>query len=163
MNAQLPIAGTEPVSPLVDFWNQVLAPKFVRYQHMLIGGLSNQSTAIIPKPGENAHTCGPGPFSMADEQVTRAQMQSAGLAEINFERIDAKVLVGRNIKGAIDFQLAIGPAGETFREAGVLGEERRPEREAALAEMFEGSETTADGLWMESSSWLITARNPADA
>lgn len=116
--------------------------------------------SILPKPGEDARTCGPGPFSMAHAETTRAQMKSAGFADIAFERIDAKVMVGRTIEEAIAFQLAIGPAGETFREAGALGEERRADIEAALKALFRTVETNAEGLWMDSSSWLITARNP---
>lgn len=283
-----------PNSPLVDFWNDILAPKFIRYRHVLVGGLSRHSQAVfpllevgrgqrildvgcgfgdtamqlanatgpqgevlgvdccqafldhartaaelmwvpnvrfacadiergigeahfdmvfarfgtmffmnpvaglramrtclkpggrlahivwrdradnpwvfaardivrrfLPAPGEDALTCGPGPFSMADEAVTRAQMEAAGFTDIRFERIDAKVEVGRDVADASAFQLAIGPAGETFREAGSLAEERRPEIEAALAEMFEGVIEREGGLWMDSSSWLITAKNPA--
>ncbi|MGB3244463.1 MAG: class I SAM-dependent methyltransferase [Sulfitobacter sp.] len=294
MNQQMTFAVTPDASPLVSFWNEVLAPKFTMYRHILVGGLSRHSAAImptlaiapgdrildvgcgfgdtavilgnrggpdgsvlgvdccesfisqawdyaeknwtsnvrfavgdiergveggpydfvfsrfgtmffanpvaglramrvalkpdgnmahivwrdrsdnpwlneasrivqkfLPKPGEDAQTCGPGPFSMADEKSTRAKMEAAGFADIAFRRIDAKVMVGRNIAEAIAFQLALGPAGETFREAGALGEEKRDEIEAALAKMFAGVETTADGLWMDSSSWLITARNPA--
>lgn len=287
--------SVEPVpSPLVDFWNEVLAPKFTRYQHILVGGLSRHSTAImpvlnvnpgdrvldagcgfgdtsialanrvapggdvlgvdccasfvaqawdraekgrvpnvrfatgdvergidegpfdfafarfgtmffvspvaglrairrvlkpgaefahivwreradnpwlndakrvvqtfLPKPGADALTCGPGPFSMADEEITRAQMVAAGFTDTEFKRIDAKVMVGRTIEEAIAFQLAIGPAGETFREAGAIGEERRADVEAALAEMFSKVETDAEGLWMDSSSWVITARTPS--
>lgn len=115
---------------------------------------------FVPRLGQDARTCGPGPFSMADEATTRAKMEAAGFTDIAFERIDAKILVGRSVREAIDFQLAIGPAGELFREAGALGQERRAEIGAALASMFATVETTSEGLWMNSSSWLITARNP---
>lgn len=294
MSQQMTIETAAAASPLVDFWNDVLAPKFIRYRHVLVGGLSRHSktvfpmlpiekgqrildvgcgfgdTAIVlanatgplgnvlgvdcceafldharndakrqrvpnlrflccdvergvdeppfdlvfarfgtmffanpvaglramraclkpggrlahivwrarsdnpwvfeardivrrflPPPGEDAVTCGPGPFSMADEAVTRAQMQAAGFEDIQFQRVDAKVQVGRDVADAIAFQLAIGPAGETFREAGPLAEERRTEIEAALAEMFEAVIAREGDLWMDSSSWLITARNPA--
>ena len=116
---------------------------------------------ILPKPGEDALTCGPGPFSMADEDLVRAQMKAAGFADIAFERVDAKIMVGRTVNEAIDFQLAIGPAGETFREAGALGEARRDKVNAALEQMFSTVDHDDEGLWMDSSSWLITARNPA--
>lgn len=115
---------------------------------------------ILPKPGEDARTCGPGPFSMADVNTTRAQMEAAGFTDIKFDRIDARVMVGRTIQEAIAFQLALGPAGETFREAGQLGLERQPLVDAALSEMFSSVHRDEDGLWMDSSSWLITARNP---
>lgn len=117
---------------------------------------------ILPKPGEDARTCGPGPFSMADEATTRAQMEAAGYTDVGFQRVDARVLVGRSLEEAIGFQLAIGPAGETFREAGQVGIDRRAEVEAALTEMFSTVHHDGEGLWMDSSSWLITARNPAD-
>ena len=115
---------------------------------------------FLPPPGEDAQSCGPGPFSMASEDVTRAQMEAAGFVDIEFTRIDAKVLIGRDVEDAIGFQLAIGPAGEIFREAGQLGQDRRAEIVLALAELFSGVETTHKGLWMDSSSWLITARAP---
>ena len=115
---------------------------------------------FLPAPGENAQTCGPGPFSMASETVTRAQMEAAGFIDIEFKRIDTKVLVGRDVEDAIGFQLAIGPAGETFREAGEYGQSKRTEIVAALADLFSSAETTPEGLWMDSSSWLITAQVP---
>jgi ubiquinone/menaquinone biosynthesis C-methylase UbiE len=113
---------------------------------------------FLPAPGADALTCGPGPFSMADEQTTRAQMEAAGFSDIRFRRIDAKVQVGRDVEDAVGFQLALGPGGETFREAGAAGEARRTEIEAALADMFKRVETREGGFWMDSSSWLITAR-----
>lgn len=291
MNIQASPSAAPETSPLVEFWNDVLAPKFIKYQHILVGGLSRHSAAVMPKlnvkrgdrvldvgcgfgdttialankaaptgdalgvdccatflvhawdqaekgwipnvkfatadveqgvtegpfdfvfarfgtmffanpvaglkaihkamkpdaefahivwrelednpwmneaktivrtflpaPGEDARTCGPGPFSMADEATTRLQMAAAGFSDIAFKRIDEKVLVGRTVEEAIAFQLALGPAGETFREAGALGETRRAEIEEALAEMFREAEIDESGLWMDSSSWLITAR-----
>lgn len=115
---------------------------------------------FLPAPGEDARTCGPGPFSMADEETTRAKMMAAGFTDIEFRRFDTKVLVGRTVEDAIAFQLALGPAGETFREAGALAEQKRGQIETALARIFAGVETDAQGLWMDSSSWLITARAP---
>lgn len=115
---------------------------------------------FLPPPGPDAQTCGPGPFSMADEATTRAQMEAAGFTDIAFRRIDAKVNVGRDIEDAVCFQLAIGPAGETYREAGALGEARRAEIVLALSELFEGVIEREGGLWMDSSSWLISARAP---
>lgn len=115
---------------------------------------------FLPAPGAEAKTCGPGPFSMADEQTTRTQMEIAGFEGIAFRRVDAKVKVGRDVEDAIRFQLAIGPAGEIFREAGGLAETKRPEIEAALREMFMDVIAREGGLWMNSSSWLITACAP---
>ncbi|MCB1337531.1 MAG: class I SAM-dependent methyltransferase [Maritimibacter sp.] len=115
---------------------------------------------FLPPPGPDAATCGPGPFSMADEATTRAQMEAAGFTDIAFERIDAKVNVGRDIEDAVCFQLAIGPAGETYRAAGAPGVARRAEIAIALSDLFEEVIEREGGLWMDSSSWLITARAP---
>jgi SAM-dependent methyltransferase len=40
-------AGTED-TPFVEFWNAVLAPKFIRFKHILVGGLTQHSEAIFP-------------------------------------------------------------------------------------------------------------------
>ena len=114
----------------------------------------------LPEPGEGARTCGPGPFSMADQETVTAQMKAAGYEGIRFERVDAKVLIGRTAADAIDFALALGPAGEVFREAGDLAEQRRGQIERALTAVFDDQERTDEGIWMDSSSWVITGRNP---
>lgn len=116
----------------------------------------------LPAPGDDARTCGPGPFSMSDEATVRKMMEIGGYTDITFERVDVPVRVGDDVEDAIAFQLAIGPAGEVFREAGALAEEKRPEIEAALAEAIDRQARDADGIVMDSSSWLIAARNPGD-
>ena len=116
---------------------------------------------FLPPPGDDAQTCGPGPFSMADEQMVRGMMQSAGYEEIEFRRVDTQVLIGNDVKDAIAFQLAIGPAGEVFREAGAEAEEKRAEIELALAEAINAQKVSADGIVMDSSSWVISAIYPA--
>lgn len=115
---------------------------------------------FLPEPGADALTCGPGPFSMADETTVRAMMKAAGYDNIELQRVDAPVLVGHDVKDAIDFQLAIGPAGEVFREAGAEAEEKRELIEAALAEAINQQKIAADGIVMDSSSWVISANNP---
>ncbi len=115
---------------------------------------------FLPPPGEDALTCGPGPFSMANQEMVTKMMEAAGFENIEFKRVDAPVLVGRTVQDAIDFQLAIGPAGEVFREAGDEAEEKRTEIEAALGEAINAQKSEADGIVMDSSSWVISATNP---
>lgn len=38
----------EATTEFVDFWNEVLAPKFIKYRHILVGGLTHHSP---PKSG----------------------------------------------------------------------------------------------------------------
>ena len=87
-------------------------------------------------------------------------MKSAGYEDIKFRRVDAPVLVGNNVRDAIAFQLAIGPAGEVFREAGAEAENKRDQIETALAEAINRQKTAAEGIVMDSSSWVISATNP---
>jgi ubiquinone/menaquinone biosynthesis C-methylase UbiE len=116
---------------------------------------------FLPEPGADAQTCGPGPFSMADEATVRSMMTIAGYEQIEFRRVDAPVLIGNDIADAIAFQLAIGPAGEVFREAGAEAEMKRAEIENSLAEAIKRQKTSAEGIVMDSSSWVISAINPA--
>ncbi len=113
-----------------------------------------------PAPGEDAQTGGPGPFSMSDETLVAMMMKSAGYENVAFRRVDSPVLVGHRVRDAIAFQLAIGPAGEVFREAGAEAEEKRAEIEAALADAINRQRKEADGIVMDSSSWVISATKP---
>lgn len=114
----------------------------------------------LPPPGDDARTCGPGPFSMADSDTVTKQLEIAGYTEIGFERIDAPLLVGETPDEAVEFQLAIGPAGEVYREAGELAERRQEEIVAALKAELARHETP-EGIALQSSSWMVTARTPA--
>jgi ubiquinone/menaquinone biosynthesis C-methylase UbiE len=113
----------------------------------------------LPQPGADARTCGPGPFSMADQDLVTAQMKAAGYTDIVFERVDAPVRMGDNIEDAIGFQLALGPAGEVYREAGEAAEAKHDELVADLTRLLE-PHVGDDGIYMPSSSWVVSARNP---
>ena len=45
--AEAPAESTE----FVDFWNDILLPKFVKYRHILVGGLTLHSAKILPSLG----------------------------------------------------------------------------------------------------------------
>ena len=114
---------------------------------------------FLPPPSADAETCGPGPFSMADTGVVTKQLEIAGYTDIEFEQVDAQVFVGKDLEDAAAFQLAIGPAGEVYREAGKLAEARHDEIAAALkAELAKYQRPR--GVMMDSSSWKVTAKNP---
>ncbi len=114
----------------------------------------------LPPPGEEADSCGPGPFSMADPEMVTRQFEIAGYADIRFERVDAPLMVGNSLDEAVEFQIALGPAGEIFREAGDEAERKREDIVEALKSGLKAYETP-DGVMLDSSSWVISARNPA--
>jgi hypothetical protein len=87
------------------------------------------------------------------------QLEIAGYEEIDFERIDAPLMVGSSLDDAISFQLALGPAGEVYREAGELAQRRHDKIVDALRQKLAPYETQ-EGFMMQSSSWKISARNP---
>ncbi|MFZ0057717.1 MAG: class I SAM-dependent methyltransferase, partial [Pseudolabrys sp.] len=112
----------------------------------------------LPPVKEDASTCGPGPFSMTDTEAVTQQLRIAGYSDARFERIDAEVLVGRDLDEAIAFQLAIGPAGEVYREAGKEAERLHEKLVAALKDELRQF-VRPEGVMMNSSSWMVTAQN----
>lgn len=124
-----------------------------------LGSAKDIVLRFLPPPGEDGRSCGPGPFSMANPEVVGKQLEIAGYTKVEFERIDAPVLVGNNVDDAVDFQLALGPAGEVYREAGEIASKRHAEIAAALKSALAPYQTP-EGIVMASSSWKVTARNP---
>jgi ubiquinone/menaquinone biosynthesis C-methylase UbiE len=116
---------------------------------------------FLPPPGDDAQTCGPGPFSMANTDVVRGQLKSAGFDDIAFQAVDGPVMVGSTVEQALQFQLALGPAGEIFREAGDDALRRQDEIEEALRTELSCYRQPNGEVVMQSSSWTITARKPA--
>jgi ubiquinone/menaquinone biosynthesis C-methylase UbiE len=118
---------------------------------------------FLPPPGDNAQTCGPGPFSWADEATDREMLKAAGFDSVQrFERIDADICVGTSLEEAIDYQMLVGPSGEIVREAGELGQRLLPEIRAGLRALLKPS-LREGGVFLPSSTWFIVARKDHDA
>jgi len=100
--------------------------------------------------------CGPGPFSMAGPDMVSDLLHSAGFSGVTFERFDADICIGKDLEEAIDFAMAMGPAGEILRLAGAEGEALREPVKAALADTL-GKFQREDGIWGPSSTWFISA------
>lgn len=112
---------------------------------------------LVPKVDKGeAVTCGPGPFSMSGADLVSDQLLAAGWTRPCFERNQLQISIGSDIEDAINFALALGPAGEHLRLAGDLGEAKKPEVIAAMRAAF-APFVKPDGVWMQSSSWTITA------
>ena len=104
--------------------------------------------------------CGPGPFSMAGADMVSDMLRIAGFDDIRFQRYDSDICVGQTLQDAVEFAMALGPAGEIIRLAGEEGEKRKAQVITALQELMSRYERP-DGIWAGSSTWIITAKNPA--
>jgi hypothetical protein len=106
--------------------------------------------------------CGPGPFSMAGPDMVSSMLRASGYDHITFERFDTDICIGRDLEEAIEFAMALGPAGEIIRLAGEEGVRLKGQVVNALRETL-GVYARADGVWAPSSTWFVSARNPQQA
>jgi len=104
-------------------------------------------------------TCGPGPFSMANADTVTEQMKIAGFEEIAMQRSDLPLKIGNDLEHAVEFNMALGPAGEVLRLWGDRVDEIRPEIAAKLREALADLEGP-NGVVAPASTWIITARVP---
>jgi SAM-dependent methyltransferase len=105
-------------------------------------------------------TCGPGPFSMASADMTTDVLVRAGFEDISLHRCDIEISIGTDLDQAVEFVMALGPAGELIRLAGSQAKQRRPSivaaLRAALAELQEPDGTVR----APASTWIVAARSP---
>jgi ubiquinone/menaquinone biosynthesis C-methylase UbiE len=115
---------------------------------------------IVAHEDTDAVHCGPGPFSMAGPDMVSDMLLATGYERISFERFDTAMRIGRNIDEAIEFALAIGPAGEIIRLAQEEGERLTPDVIKSLRAVFEQTVKEDGSIWASSSAWFVTAYNP---
>ncbi len=119
--------------------------------------------AVIDVVGEQEKgdniTCGPGPFSMASPDLVSDQLHAAGWRDPVFTRSDADYRIGGTIDEAIDFAVAIGPAGEVYRLAGDAAREHHDQIVANLRAGF-APYARPDGVWLPASTWIVSATAP---
>jgi len=114
-----------------------------------------------PEQHDDEPTCGPGPFSMADADTTSEILTHAGFVDISLRRCDIPILIGRDMDEAIDFVMALGPAGEILRLAGDRATHLHGDVHDALRDglaEFAGP----DGMQAPASTWIITASAPSE-
>lgn len=104
-------------------------------------------------------TCGPGPFSMADADTVSHMLLLAGFEDVALHRVDMPICIGRDVEEAVDFTMAIGPAGELLRIAGERAAHLHEPVRAALREGFAGF-TGPDGVRAPASTWTVAALTP---
>jgi len=104
-------------------------------------------------------SCGPGPFSMANADTVSEQLKIAGFEQVGFQRCDLPLKIGNDLDHAVEFNMALGPAGEVLRMWEDRIDEIRPKIAAELREAlteFEGP----DGVYAPASTWIVGATAP---
>jgi hypothetical protein len=104
-------------------------------------------------------TCGQGPFSMASADTTTDVLVRAGFEDVSLHRCDIEITIGADLDNAVEFVMALGPAGELIRLAGLQAEELHSNIVAALNEAlaeFQGADGSA--IRAPASSWVVGAR-----
>jgi ubiquinone/menaquinone biosynthesis C-methylase UbiE len=83
-------------SQYIDFWNSVLVPKFIRWKHILVDGLTLHSEAIFPtlavKPGDKVVDAGCG---FGDTAIKLAQLVGPSGSILAVDCCDAFLDFGR--------------------------------------------------------------------
>jgi len=114
----------------------------------------------LPRPGAEAQTCGPGPFSMADRETNLRILAAAGFEHASATRLDAELCVGRTLEEAIEYQMMVGPAGYVIREAGERGARALPRIRGELEQALRAHQRSDGSVWLGSSTWFLHARTP---
>jgi ubiquinone/menaquinone biosynthesis C-methylase UbiE len=115
---------------------------------------------VIDHEDTDAVHCGPGPFSMSGPDMVSDMLKVTGYERIGFERFDSDICIGRDLDEAIEFAMALGPAGEIIRLAEEEGERLKPEVVAALSEVISPYIMEDGAVWTPSSTWFVTGYNP---
>jgi SAM-dependent methyltransferase len=105
-------------------------------------------------------TCGPGPFSMADADTVSEQLKIAGFEQISFQRCDLPLKIGHDLDHAVEFNMALGPAGEVLRLWEDRIDEIKPKIAAELREALTDLDGP-DGVHAPASTWIISAKSPS--
>jgi SAM-dependent methyltransferase len=117
---------------------------------MTVVPIARPHVELPPRPEPGA----PGQFAFEDEDFVRGFLEPAGWSNVAFERFDADLKVGETTEDAASFLIEMGPAAAPLAAASA-------ETRALVArELIEALAEHArpDGVYLRSSSWIITAR-----
>ena len=93
---------------------------------------------------------------MANADTVSEQLKIAGFEQITLQRCDLPLKIGNDLDHAVEFNMALGPAGEVLRLWEDRIDEIRPKIAAELREAlaeFDGP----DGVFAPASTWIIGA------
>jgi ubiquinone/menaquinone biosynthesis C-methylase UbiE len=105
-----------------------------------------------PRSEDVATDYAPGPFSLADPDLSRSLMQRAGFADVTVDALDVPLPFG----SVSDAQAFL----ETWMDEDLDDAARAQAREALHRLLVEYA--TPEGVLLPSATWLVTARRPGD-
>ncbi|HZT92425.1 MAG TPA: class I SAM-dependent methyltransferase [Gaiellaceae bacterium] len=112
---------------------------------------------LVPEKEDTSEArCGPGPFFLADADLTTRILLSAGFRDIELHRRDMPIKIGATVDEAVEMNLAVGPAAEAVRLAEEEGERLRPQLAALLRDALRPLQQD-DGVYGASSVWIVAA------
>jgi hypothetical protein len=97
---------------------------------------------------------------MANADTVTEQLKIAGFERISLQRCDLPLKIGNDVEHAVEFGMALGPAGEILRLWEDRIDEIRPKIAADLRQALAEFETP-DGVYAPASTWIISASAPA--
>ncbi|WP_336083453.1 class I SAM-dependent methyltransferase [Nocardia sp. SSK8] len=112
------------------------------------------ATEILPVLGAGPFLGSPGPFSLAEPEVTEKILTAAGFADIRFDEVDEPVYYGPDSAAALDNLLRLSYFRINLAALADAAAERARARLLAVLAAHE----TGDGVWFGSRAWIVTAR-----
>jgi len=98
----------------------------------------------------------PGPFGLADPDNNRRILSAAGFEKVANEKVSEPLWFGADVDNAFGLLSSDGPV------RGMLADLSEDDKAKGLANLREAiaARATADGVWLGSSCWLVTATRP---
>ncbi|WP_278262670.1 class I SAM-dependent methyltransferase [Nocardia sp. AG03] len=112
------------------------------------------ATEILPVLGASPFLGSPGPFSLAEPDVTENILVAAGFTDVRFIDVAEPVYYGPDVAAAFDNLLRLSYFQTNLAALDDAAADRARGRLRAVLAAHE----TDDGVWFDSRSWIVTAR-----
>ena len=96
----------------------------------------------------------PDPFSLADPATTERVLETAGFAETGFTAVHEPVYYGPDVAAALDWVRGFSCVKDVLHRLDRVSMERA--REQLIQTL--AAHARGDGVWFDSSAWIVTAR-----
>ena len=116
-------------------------------------GEGAQAAFEFVTPPEKPAPGAPGPFSLGDQEQTRALIAGAGFKKIEFNAVDENVSLG-TVDETLDWLTSMGPAAKPIEEAEPAAQEKAV---VAMRAAFE-ARLTDSGVVFPGAVWIVRAQ-----